>query len=299
VIPLPAGLRAGPLSAGDADAVTALWRACEAHDDGAADVVDADVVSLLRSPRLDPARDTVGVRADGELVAFGIQRAVRSTFAQVRPDWRGRGIGTWLVRWTEEAARALGADVTGQSLSEREHAARALLVRGGFERRWEEWRFEIAIDRAPPAPALPPGYAIRPLVPGRDERAAYDVVEAAFSAWPEREPRPYDDWSAVELGRPGFAPDLLGMAVRGDEVAGVVLVVFDEGGGWVDQLAVAREHRGRGLARALLVHAFGVTWRRGGRACGLGTDSRTGARGLYEHVGMRVRKSYSEYVKQL
>jgi hypothetical protein len=33
--------------------------------------------------------------------------------------------------------------------------------------------------------------------------------------------------------------------------------------------------------------------------CGLGTDSRTGARGLYEHVGMRVRKTYYEYVKLL
>jgi mycothiol synthase len=64
-------------------------------------------------------------------------------------------------------------------------------------------------------------------------------------------------------------------------------------------LAVAREHRGRGLARALLAHAFGLTWRRGGHRCGLGTDSRTGARGLYEHVGMHVRKTYGEYVKRL
>ena len=36
-----------------------------------------------------------------------------------------------------------------------------------------------------------------------------------------------------------------------------------DGRGWVDQLAVAREHRGRGLARALLQHAFGETWRAG------------------------------------
>jgi len=67
----------------------------------------------------------------------------------------------------------------------------------------------------------------------------------------------------------------------------------------VDQLGVAREHRGRGLARALLAHAFRTTWQRGGRHCGLATDARTGARGLYEHVGMRVRKTYGEFVKQL
>ena len=47
------------------------------------------------------------------------------------------------------------------------------------------------------------------------------------------------------------------------------------------------------------MHAFGQSWRRGLRRCALGTDSRTGARGLYEHVGMRVRASYGEYRKAL
>jgi mycothiol synthase len=292
-------LPAAPLALADAPAITALWQACERYDDGRAEVVAADVLSFMQSPRLDLARDTVGLRDDGELVAIGIQLAVRHTFVHVLPEWRGHGLGTWLLRWSQDAARACGAHVTGQSLSEREHAAIALLEGDGYERRWEEWLFEIALDAEPAAPALPPGYAIRSMVPGRDERAAYDVIEGAFSEWPEREPRPYDDWAVVELGRPGFGPDLLAPATAGDEVAGACVICFDEGEGWVDQLAVAREHRGRGIARALLTHAFGVTWRRGGRTCGLGTDTRTGARGLYEHVGMRARKTYYEYVKLL
>ncbi len=292
-------LPAAPLSPGDAAAITAVWQACERHDDGRAEVVAADVQSFMRAPRLDLRRDTVGLRADGDLVALGVQLAVRHTFVHVLPEWRGRGLGTWLLRWTQDAARALGAGVTGQSLSEREHAAIALLERDGYERRWEEWLFEIALDAEPAAPVLAPGYAIRSLEPGRDERAAYDVIERAFSEWPEREPRPYDDWVAVELGRPGFAPDLLALATRGDDVVGAAVICFDEGEGWVDQLAVAREQRGRGLARARLAPAVGVTWRRGGRTCGLGTDTRTGARGLYEHVGMRARKTYYEYVKLL
>jgi hypothetical protein len=32
---------------------------------------------------------------------------------------------------------------------------------------------------------------------------------------------------------------------------------------------------------------------------GLSTDGRTGARGLYEHVGMRVRRTAWEYAKLL
>ncbi len=296
---LPPGVRAAPLGPDDAGEITAVWRACERHDDGRAEIVPADVVAFLRGPRLDFERDTVGIRAGGDLVALCVQLGERLTFVRVLPAWRGRGIGTWLARWSQDAARALGATSTAQSVSEHERAAMALLEAEGYERRWEEWLFEIALDAAPPAPVLHAGYAIRSMQPGRDERAAFDVIERAFSAFPERPPRPFDDWAAMELGRPGFAPDLLALAVRGDDVVGAALVTFDEGEGFVEQLAVAREHRGRGLARALLQHAFRVTWRRGGRVCGLATDSRTGAKGLYEHVGMRVRKTYHEYVKLL
>ena len=296
---LPAGLAAGPLAPEDAPAIAALWAACEAHDDGRVEIVEADVVSWFGSPRWDLARDSVGLRADGRLVAMGVQLGFGSTFVHVHPEWRGRGLGTWLLRWSQDAARAMGADHTAQPLSVDEHAAIALLEGDGYEPRYEEWLFEIALDEEPAPPVLPAGYAIRSFVPGRDERTAYEVIERAFSEWPDREPRPFDDWAGVELGRPGFAPELLALATYGDEVVGACLMTCDEGAGWVDQLAVAREHRGRGVAQALLAHAFGVTWRRGGRMCGLGTDERTGARRLYEHVGMRARKTYLEYVKRV
>jgi mycothiol synthase len=292
---LPAGLEAGPLTPADADAVYTLWTAAEVHDDGRAEIVPADVVSIFQSPRID----AVGVREDGRLVGLAIQLSPQMTWVAVLPSDRGRGVGTWLLDWTQAAARKVGGDSCSQSVSEHEHAAMALLERAGYESRWEGWLFEIELEHEPAPPVLPAGYAIRAFEPGRDERAAFDVIERAFAELPEYEARPFDDWVAVTLGRPGFAPELLGLCTRDDEVVGAVILTYDDDKGWVDQLAVAREHRGRGLARALLTHAFGVTWRRGGRRCGLGTDSRTGARGLYEHVGMRVRKTYYEYVKQL
>ena len=65
-----------------------------------------------------------------------------------------------------------------------------------------------------------------------------------------------------------------------------------DGGLWVDQLAVASRTVGAGLAHALLAHAFAplVARGRGGRAWA--TDSRTGARGLYEQVGMHAKRTY-------
>ena len=78
-----------------------------------------------------------------------------------------------------------------------------------------------------------------------------------------------------------------------------MLVVEQDDLGWIEALAVAREHRGIGLGQALLVHGFRATWRRGIRRVGLGTDERTGARGLYERAGMHVRKTFVEYGKSV
>jgi ribosomal protein S18 acetylase RimI-like enzyme len=69
--------------------------------------------------------------------------------------------------------------------------------------------------------------------------------------------------------------------------------------GWIQQVATKATHRHRGLARALLHHAFGVYRDRGKRTVELSTDSRTGALGLYEKVGMRVISSYTNYVIEL
>ena len=72
--------------------------------------------------------------------------------------------------------------------------------------------------------------------------------------------------------------------------AGIVLVGtdFDPPEAFVSRLATRRDQRGRGLAQALLVDCFAEARRHGARRCGLSTDSRTGALGLYQKVGMVV-----------
>jgi ribosomal protein S18 acetylase RimI-like enzyme len=62
------------------------------------------------------------------------------------------------------------------------------------------------------------------------------------------------------------------------------------GGGWIGAIGVRPAWRGRGLAKALLLHSFREFHRRGQRRVGLGVDSEnsTGATKLYESVGMVV-----------
>jgi len=288
-----------PLSPDDAADVARMWRACELHDDGRALITQEDIVAVLQRPSMDRERDTVVARDGDEVVAFGMLHGERFVFANVLPSHRGRGIGAWLLRWTEDAGRAAARTWSCQKLSENKHAAIALLEAAGYERRWEDWTFDIELAHEPDPPALPPGYAIRAFLSGRDDRDVHRVIEEAFGEWPDAEEDAFDDWAAQALGRPGFAPEHIGVAVRGDEIVGAAVLIVEEEDVWVGQLAVARAHRGRGLARALLVYAFASAWRFGRRHVGLSTDARTGARGLYEHVGMRVTRTSREYAKRL
>jgi mycothiol synthase len=293
------GLTTAPLTLDDVPEVAGVWRAAELHDDGEALFAEEDFIAAAQQPSMDLARHTVGVRDGGELVALAMLHGERTVFASVHPERRGRGIGAWLLRWSEDAARAAGHERVAQSLSENERAARALLEASGYEARWEGWIFDIAVDREPEPPALPAGYAFRDFDRARDGRAVHRTINRAFGEWPDPEDWPFGDWEAETLDRPGFVPEHVATVVHGEDVVGAATLIEDESGFWVAQLAVDREHRGRGLARALLVRSFAGAWRAGLRNVGLATDSQTGARGLYEHVGMHVKRTFWQYEKSL
>jgi mycothiol synthase len=294
------GLTTGPLTREDSAAVAHVWRTSEIHDDGEALFTEEDFVVACERPSMDLERHTIGVRGGGELVALAMLFGERGVFAYVLPSHRGRGIGAWLLRWSEQAARAAGHGRACQSLSENEHAARALLAAAGYEQSWEDWIFDIELAAEPVPPRPPEGYAMREFARGRDDRAVYDVIDKAFAEWPDPDlEATFEDWLAETFARPSFSPEHIATVVYGDVVVGTAVMIRDEGALWVAQLAVDCGHRGRGLARALLLQSFATAWRAGLRHVGLATDSRTGARGLYEHVGMRVTRTLHEYEKRL
>ena len=69
-------------------------------------------------------------------------------------------------------------------------------------------------------------------------------------------------------------------------------VQLGEESAFIARLATRSDERGRGLAQALLVDAFAVARERGATRSELSTDSRTGALGLYEKVGMVVTSTW-------
>ena len=298
---LPDGLTSRGATREDVDAITELIAACELDLDGVAEIDPGDAEMAFGRAGYDPGRDCVLVLEGDELVGWAEVHKERAE-ADVHPNHRGRGIGEALLAWTESRARQTGQAVVMQTVTEANLAAAELFRRNGYGPTETAWLLQIRFDEGPPpAPAPPEGITIRPFERGIDEPAVYRVVEDAFNEWRGRTPQSFEEWVNHFPSHPSFAPGLSPLAFDGDELVGatVYLDYPDSDEGWVQQLATRATHRHRGIARALLHHAFGTAYASGKPACGLSTNSNTGALSLYEKVGMHVRRSYTRYTKEL
>lgn len=297
LIRLPDGVAARSATRQDVDGITALVAACEAADNGASEVHPTDITQAFD---LAPSDGGVIVVEDaGNVVAWATVADGRAD-VDVHPEHRARGIGSALLDWTEERARASGRSQVRQIVTDADLAARRVFEDHGYVAVQSAWILERRLEETPPEVEVPPGISIRRYA-STDAEAVYRVVEDAFSEAPGREPVSFEGWAAHVRDHEAFAPDLSSVAFDGDELVGVVLCHdYDgEAEGWVQQLATKGTHRHRGIARALLGTAFLAFHRMGRRQVGLSTNERTGALTLYEHLGMRIRRSYTGWSKDL
>lgn len=287
---LPDGLTTRPLTLDDAAAVHAVVAAEEVVDLGAAELTVEDVVADWQRPSYDVAASTIGVLDGDRLVAYADLSSPEVAYTAVHPDHQGRGIGTALADWVRERARAAGAARVGSQVPQGSAADR-LMADLGYEVRWTAWDLELPEGAEIEARPLPEGFALRDATPA-DHEAAWTLLEDAFLEWSERERMPLDDFGARVWLRPGFEPWNLRLLHHGDELVGATHVFLAGDAAYVARVAVRPDHRGRGLAPAMLVDAFARAREHGAARCYLSTDTRAGARGLYEKVGMVVSSTW-------
>ena len=127
------------------------------------------------------------------------------------------------------------------------------------------------------------------------------MIDAAFTEWPGRDPEPYEVWASMIAAHPAFRPDLSPLAFDGDELVGVVIVddYPDAGEGWISSSRRRPPTGAEGSRRRCSGPPSAGSAKRGRTVAGVSTDSRTGALGLYEKVGMRVVRQYTRYTKHL
>jgi GNAT superfamily N-acetyltransferase len=296
-LPAFSGLTTRVATPSDVAAVTALIAACEMANDGVAEVHPTDVEQDFDLAAGDG--NLIVVEGPEQLAAWATLADGRAQ-VDVHPAWRGTGIGSALLAWTEAQARAAGMPEVRQVVTNADAGAHLLFEARGYHIHHTSWILQIALEEVAPHPLIPPGIVIRPYRPS-DALATYRVIEDAFNEWPGRQPTEYERWSAHVLAHAAFAPGLSRLAFDGDELVGAALCLDYQGqdDGWVQQVATRATHRHRGIARALLQSVFAAYHATGRRRVGLSTDSRTGALTLYERIGMRVRRSYTSWAKEL
>jgi mycothiol synthase len=306
------GLRRPDLA--DAEGLHRLQADIDRHDFGAIDMSLDDIRAELAEVALDrDAWIAVPPEADGDPVAYAIVQPpvgarLRAHLA-VHPSRRGSGIGRALAgivegRALEQAARVEdpGEPITLQGWingGSEADAGWATSLGYAWARRFLRMRIDMA--EPPPPPAWPEGIVVRTFRLGQDERAMYEAQEAAFSDHWGHVTMPFETW-VKRTERHDFDADLWLLALDGDRVVATSTnAVIPENLGWVSGLGVVPSHRRRGLARAILLQAFGDFWHRGQRSVALGVDadSLTGATRLYESAGMRVVEAHDQVRKEL
>jgi mycothiol synthase len=243
-------------------------------------------------PSFEPERHLWLAHDNGRVVAFGAlylpdQAVVRGDPARVAElleqiEARGREeripqLSFVIPEWDEPAWRAYEA--------------------AGFEVSTEVLQMEVALDTAPDPPSFPDGVMVRTYADS-DARAVMQLLDAAYRSWDDTyAPMQLGDWVAWMTSE-GFDPTCWWLAGSRGELAGVCLTWKE---GWVKDIAVTEAWRGKGLGKAILLHALGEHHRRGTPLVGLKVDSvnPTGAIHLYERVGFTVAKRLRVYVKKL
>ena len=287
---LPEGLSSRVLTDDDAQAVYDVAAAQEQADIGKTEIELADIISDWGRPSWDIATHTIGVFDGARMVGYGEITGHDRGDAAVHPDYRRRGIGTAIAGWMQQTVRDLGGTGYGSPVPEGSPGDR-LLEKLGYRVRWHSWVLDLPEGKEIQDRPLPEGYALRAAEP-EDYPKVHDVIEDAFLEWSERDRQSYADFEASVIGRPGFEPWCLRVVTdAGGEIVGTAWVIMSPDPvmeAYVQALAVRQDQRHRGLAQALLVDAFARERTHGALRSSLSTDSRTGALGLYQKVGMEV-----------
>jgi mycothiol synthase len=311
----------------DLGALVALINDTDAHDKLERATTVEELAHEMGFPTASPETDCFLAWAGDRLVGY-TDLYVRKGDAQldaecaiycwgvVHPGWRRRGLGRRLLeaaysRATECLPEIEVRRVKFQCTCRDVEAGRIALYEGfGMERVRYFVNLARTLNGNLPPVEVPEGIRLRTYNSECDAEMVFEVDDTAFRDHWGHSSGNFTDfvhWSNL----PYMRPELWYLAEdeNSGQVVGLGLNVVDPAWieqtgrqeGYVDTLAVLREHRRRGLGTALLAQSLHVLHDAGMTAAHLHADAEnlTGAVRLYERMGFSLRKTSMAYQRTL
>lgn len=296
----------------DASAIAALMADVDRGEGLEPWVTETDVREDLEDPDLDLETDTWVIEDAGRLVGYAELWNAREEGAEAlqaqgwtAPSHLGRGIGTYVLDQTEKAAIKAAQHLARRPFLLRNfiwstsRPARLMLEARGFSCVRHYFHMAISLDDVGEPPPVPAGLVLRTFEPQKDAEAVHELIVDAFSEHWNWTPLSFESFRKRVQESDDFDQEFTPLVFEGERLIGASLNGKKVGMGWVDDLAVRKDQRGRGLGELLLRETFARFKAKGWDKVGLGVDSSnvTGAVRLYERVGMQVTRQFDAYEK--
>ena len=263
---------------------------------GSAKAFDAAATrAMLSVPGADPERHCFIAEDDGEPLGYTLvsyEPPISRTVASggVLQTHRRRGIGRALLRQAVEHAASLGVRALHVEARARDAEANRLLASEGLQVVKSYWQMRWQCDSVPDI-ALPPGFAVRPLVAMQDEQALTDLQNTSFGENWGFSPNTVEQIAARVRQNKGGPECILFITEHGEPAAYNWTMFLDEGAvssGAISMTGVHPRYRGRGIGRAVVTAGIAYLVERGASRVELEVDSDNApARELYLNLGFR------------
>jgi len=277
------GLDWRPVNQNNLDAIVELAKSCYKVDGGLSFLFEPDLIKSRYFPD-KPVTGMVAFMPDRRLAACttvyrdgnpGEKRA--KIIGQVHPEVRNKGIGTYLIRWSQVQAQKLLAGVVAEpglmqvateslndpcvmqvateSLTEPAHH---LYLAHGFQNVFDELVMERDLHLPLPDRPLPIDVTITHWQSGLADQF-FQAYHAAFQERPGFPGYSADEWISRVIEDDQIPEWTLLARVDGVPVGfvlGNIILTSDPPGGYIAQIGVVPSQRRRGLASALLVETM-------------------------------------------
>ncbi len=274
-----------PITREDVPGLVRLGRACLERDGGLPDLADPQhMEEVFVTDTTICGRDELGDIVAA--AAVGVSGAGWTATGLVDPSAMGQGLGNELAEWALRAADRPPRVVMDSVSPE----AESLFAQVGMSLVFAESVMRHSLRHIPFA-RRPEGVVALPFTEDTME-AFHRAYRASFADQPG-----YDETRATAWGRwlreqRGFAPEDSRVALDASgHVAGFVTVSE----GWIEEVGVVPEWRGRGLGAHLVARTLTAFSKQGTTEVWLAVGSDNPARALYERLGFRTRGTRALY----